>query len=184
MNALSILDPEQANVAPGPDSRLAVLGGLSYAKNGAELMVSGFGGKRAATTNGTPGVAVPEVDRRWVILNAAYDRAGQPFSARAEYMTGKDRVPGTSTAPLMNGTDMRAGYLQLGYRFSPLDGLYGRYEFWDRNTAANGFDLSGFGLSYIRDLTPSIRLVGAYERFRDQVARDFGITTLRLQYRF
>ncbi|MEZ0325678.1 MAG: hypothetical protein ACAH95_07210 [Fimbriimonas sp.] len=181
MNALSINDPEQANGAPGTNSRLAALGGINYSRAGVEAALTAFGGTRAATTNNT--VAVPDADRRWITLNAGYDRAR--FSARGEYMTGKDRVPGSSTAPLMSGTDMRAWHLQLGYKFSPLDGLYVRYENWDRNTGTPGFVQKALGLAYQRDLTAAIRFVGAYESVEDDMlARKYGITTFRLQYRF
>ncbi len=184
MNALSINDPEQVNVAPGPGSRLAALGGLSYSRQGVEAAVTGFGGKRAATTNNN--VAVPDTDRRWVVFNAAFDNAAKSrFNARGELMTGKDRVPGASTAPLMNGTNMQAWHLQLGYRFSTLDGLYLRYENWNRNTGTPGFVQKVMGLAYQRDLTAAIRFVGAYEAVEDDMlARKYGITTLRLQYRF
>jgi hypothetical protein len=184
MNALTINDPEQANVAAGPGSKLAALGGVTYSKQGMELAVTGFGGKRAGTTNNS--VAVPDTDRRWVTFNAGYDNAARSrFNARGEFMVGKDRVPGASTAPLMNGTDMRAWHLQVGYRFSTVDGLYLRYENWDRNTGTPGFVQKVWGLAYQRDLTAAIRFVGAFENVEDDMlARKFGITTLRLQYRF
>ncbi len=184
MNALSINDPEQANVAAGPGSRLAGLGGVSYSRKGLEAAVTAFGGKRAAATNNN--VAVPDTDRQWLTLNLGYDNVAKSrFNARGEYMTGKDRVPGSSTAPLMNGTDMRAWHLQVGYRLSTVDGIYLRYENWDRNTGTAGFIQKAFGVAYQRDLTAAIRFVGAYESVEnDMLARKFGITTLRLQYRF
>ncbi|CAN5515847.1 hypothetical protein BH11ARM1_BH11ARM1_06320 [soil metagenome] len=184
VNAETIGDTEQANIAAAPGSALALMGGIGYSKDGLLASATGFGGKRASTTNG--GIAVPKVDRHWLILNAGYDNVARtPFSIRGEYMTGKDRLPGASTAPLMNGTNMRAWSMLAGYHLTEKDNLFFQYENWNRNTANSGFSLRGFGLTYFRDLTPAVRLVGTWERYSDDMLpNDYSITTVRLQYRF
>jgi hypothetical protein len=183
-NALAIQDPEGVNLSPGAGSRLAGVGGVRYTRPGFETGVGALAGTRPAYTAGSPAATAPATDRRVVFADAALTSG--PWVVRGEVMSARDRVPRATPVAGAGATDQTGAYLHLGYRLSAMDSLHARYETWDRDTSTPGTEVHGFGLSYVRTLTPAMRLQAAYESFNDPAAtlRRYHVTTLRLQYRF
>jgi hypothetical protein len=190
VNSLTINDPEQANQAPGPGDRLAVVGGARFKGDNYHVGLSGLVGERAAYTSGTPAVTSPKVPRRFVYLDGELRGFLAPrLTLRGEVMHGRDRLPNATAAANRTETDM-AGFHVLGvYSLSSLDQVALRWEQFDPDLDRGTNALNGYGIAYLREIAPRTRLTLAYEVFTDesrQAVRQvrYGQTTLRLQLRF
>jgi hypothetical protein len=191
-NALSVNDPEQANLAPGPGNRLAGTGGVRFFGPKYELGVSGWFGKRTEYTSGTPAVTSPEVDRRFIYLDGTYVGLLSPnLFLRAEAMFGKDRVPNATARADRFADDMFGYHVLLGYNLNSRNVLSFRYEEFNPTRDRDGDLIRGYGLSFNHYLSPSARLTLAHEWFQDDARagapnnqRKYHMTTLRLQYKF
>jgi len=189
MNALTINDPEQANLAPGPGNKLAGMAQARYVKGNTSVGASYFGGDRPDYAAG--GAVSPEVKRQFAYLDFEQRAFLLPrLTIRGELMRGNDRLP-SATAAVDKVDRPMAGYHLMGaYQLSSLDRLAFRWEHFDPNLDAGGNALHGLGLAYIRELTPQSRVTFAHEIFVDQARAStfgqtrYGLTTLRLQLRF
>lgn len=188
-DALAINDAEQANLAPGPGNRLAGVVQGRYVKGNTSVGASAMVGERAAYT--AAGATSPEVNRRFGYLDLEQRNLGvKGFTLRGEAMIGSDRLPNATASPA-NVDHPLSGYHLIGtYRLSSVDQLSVRWEGFDPNLDAGGNALHGYGASYVRFLTPELRVTLAHEVFVDE-AREattgqtrYGVTTLRLQVRF
>jgi hypothetical protein len=187
-NALSVNDPEQANLASGPGNKLAVQAGARLNLAHGSVGVSGFAGDRPAYTVGN--ATSPEVPRRFAYLDGDYKGFLLPrLTLRGELMTGRDRVPNATPAADREDNPM-AGYHLMGvYELSKNEKFAVRWEHFDPNTSEGGNALHGIGASYVRELTSAMRLMIAHEVFVDQARASqgqtrYGVTTLRLQVKF
>jgi hypothetical protein len=188
MNALSINDPEQANLSSGPGNKLAILVGGRLNHRHGSVGISGFAGDRPAYT--VNDVTSPLVPRRFAYLDGDYKGFLTPrLTLRGEIMTGRDRLP--NATPGVNRVDNpMAGYHLLGtYQLSAKELFALRWEHFDPNTSAGGNALHGIAASYVRNLTSMSRLMLGHEIFVDQSRASQGqtryeVTTLRLQVRF
>lgn len=186
-NALTINDPEQANLAPGVGDRLAVIGAAHLNIPNGSVGVSQYIGERAAYT--ANGATSPKLDRQFTYFDfEKRDLLLKGFTLRGELMLGKDRVP-TATASASNvGHDMQAFHLMGVYRLSAADRIALRWEGWDTNLDRGNSALHGLGMAYIRDLTTAMRLTLGHEIFVDEQRQAlgqtrYGATTIRLQVR-
>lgn len=183
-NALTFNDPQQRAIPGPPGNRLAVVGGVRYASGNLNAGVSGFFGKRASQF-GTAPLANPTNDRRFVYVDGTYT-AGKAY-VRAEAMFGHDRLPTAAATANNEDHDMTGGHLQAGYFINPKNQINVRYEMFDPNTDSSGDRLTALGVSYLHYLKPNLRLMLAHEMFNDDARttkEKYGITTLRVQFRF
>ena len=184
-NALTTKDAEQAALAPGAGARLAGFAGLKFKQGNRQYGVGYFAGNRPEFTGG--GGTSPEVDRSFLYFDAQVTNimhTGLFF--RGEMMTGKDRVPSTTGSPLNVATDM-TGYLAiLGYELDGGHALFTRYSMFDPDADSAGDAISELGFGYRHSLGSGASLSLSHEVFRDaSVANSpYGVTTLRLQYKF
>lgn len=188
LDALSINDPEQANLSSGPGNKLAVLVGARLNHAHGSVGVSALAGDRPAYTVGND--TSPEVPRRFAYLDGEYKGLLTPkLTLRGELMTGRDRLPNAAASATRVDHPM-AGYHLMGvYDLSAKDRFAVRWEHFDPNTSDGGNALHGLGASYVRDLNRLARLMFAHEVFVDQSRASQGqtryeVTTLRLQVRF
>jgi hypothetical protein len=189
-DALTIGDPEQANLSSGTGDRLAVAAAARYAPSkDTSVGVSGFAGDRATYTSGSS--SSPEVGRRFLYLDA---KVGGLLNNRltflGEAMAGHDRVPSAIAIPTLSGHDL-AGYSLVGvFGLSRLDRVAVRWEGFDSNLDAGNSGLHGLGFAYLRDLTPNVRFTFSEEAFVDESRHAlfsqarYSQTLLRLQVRF
>lgn len=194
-DALSFNDPEQSAIAPGPENRLGMSGGIRHYGKNFDIGVSHFAGERAKITTGSGSGAVvhPRVDREFTYVDATYVGLLLPeLYVRAEAMFGKDRVPvsGTPSSPRTK-TDMTGHQIQVGYNLSYNNQINFRFEQFDPNTDVDNNAVIGYGVSYIHYLNPGARVTLAHEIFDDASRAGAGvrqqryhITTLRVQFRF
>lgn len=194
-NALTFTDPEQSNLAPGPESRLGVTAGLRNYGAHHDVGISMFRGERPKFVSGSGGGAVTHerVDRNFVYLDGTYVGLFNPnIILRGEAMIGHDRVPvsGTPSSP-KSGTDMRGFQVQLGYNINSRNQVNFRYEQFDPNIDAIGDVIKGYGVSYLYYMNPNARLMLAHEIFEDatrlnvggKAQQRYGVTTFRIQFR-
>lgn len=188
-NALTIGDAEQANLAPGTGNDLAIAGQARWVRGDSSVGISAMGGERPEYT--ASGVTSPAVARRFAYLDASRDNLFvKGLTLRGELMRGNDRLP-NATAAATNVDHPLSGFHVVGnYKLSSLDQVALRWEGFDPNLDAGGNALHGYGFSYIRSLTPEMRVTFGHEVFVDesrQVAfgqTRYGVTTLRLQVKF
>lgn len=121
----------------------AVIGRLQYRPRGVEGLVfgvsGGIGDTQTSTTAGTP-----RTDRSQFNLFSAYKRDKLTF--QAEYLQGDSQIQGG----IGGVRDVRSYYGSIGYLFRPkLEGVF-RYDTFDANRNAGGFDISELtlGLNY------------------------------------
>ncbi|AIE86179.1 porin [Fimbriimonas ginsengisoli] len=189
MNSLTIGDPEQANLAPGPGNRLAVTLGGRFVRGNTSVGLSGMAGDRPAYTSGGP--TSPKVSRRFAFLDLEQRHLLFPrFNLHAEVMRGNDRLP-TATSAATNVDHPLSGYHLLGtYQLSAMDELAARWEGFDPNLDSAGNAFHGMGLAYIRNLSRDMKLTFAHEVFIDESRTTpfhqtrYGQSTIRLQVRF
>ena len=192
-DALSFNDPEQANIAPGPQNRLAMSGGIRNFGKHHDVGISHYAGERASFVTGTGATAVthPRIDREFTYLDATLIGIFLPqLYVRAEWMFGKDRVPvtGTPTSPRLQ-TDMTGHQIQVGYNLSYNNQINFRYEQFDPNKDVPNNAIIGYGAAFIHYLNPGARITAAHEIFDDASRAGVGqqryhITTLRVQFKF
>lgn len=127
---------------------------------------------------------------------------------RAEGMVGFDRVPlainttssGSSNSGItdpndrkLKGKDMAGYQLMIGYNIDARNTLAFRYEQFDPDLDRADNMFAGYGVSYIYYINPGARIMLAHEIFEDQARRNvsgtlddqrYGVTTLRLQFKF
>jgi hypothetical protein len=189
VDALAIGDPEQANLASGAGDRLAVFAQGRVSRGNTSVGLSGFAGERPAYTAG--GATSPKVDRRFAYLDLEQrDLLFKGFTLRGVLLRGNDRIPNATANPAALDHPLSGYHLLGAYRLSSLDQLVARWEAFDPNLDATGDALHGYGLTYLRNLTPELRLGLTHEIFVDESrAANFnqtryGVTTIRLQVRF
>lgn len=190
-NSLTINDPEQANLAPAPESKLGVAGGLRFFGPKYDIGISGFVSERPSFTSGSPAQTSPETDRQFLYIDGSYVGLFDPnLFIRAEAMLGKDRVPNATANPTREAHDMAGYHVILGYNLNPRNQIALRYEQFDPNLDAGGNLFSGWGISYNYFINSKARLTLAYEAFVDEARAAslnqtrYHFTTLRMQYRF
>lgn len=210
MNALGVNDAEQRSVQGSPGSNLGTGVGLRYASPKMNLGLSAFAGERAGQQAGyraSDGAAImsEDVNRRLFYLDGEFVNVLVPgLTFRGEAMMGHDR-PGVQTVTTSRGSNdagitdpasrrLRgrdvAGYqAQLTYALNARNRIAVRYEQWDPDLSRGGDLFRGYGLAYLHNLNPSARITLAHEIFEDDARRSlsqvrFGVTTLRVQYRF
>lgn len=188
LDALSVNDPEQANLSSGPGNKLAVLVGARLNHKHGSVGVSGFAGDRAAYT--VNNVTSPEVPRRFAYLDGDYKGFLTPkLTLRGELMTGRDRLPNATPAVDREDNPLAGFHLMGSYQLSSKDLFAVRWEHFDPNTSEGGNALHGLAVSYVRNVTSMARLMVGHEVFVDQSRASQGqtryeVTTLRLQVRF
>ncbi len=187
-NALSIGDPEQIGLAPGPGNRLAMTAGVRYEKGPVKAGVSGLAGERPSYNAG--GATSPLSKRRFAYADAEWRGAFLPrLTLRGEAMVGFDRVPNAKADPKRTSHDLAGFHLMGLYRLGKLDQVGLKWEGFDSDLDGAGTALHGYGLAYLRNVAPNTRLTLAHEVFVDRGRaalgqQRFGQTTIRLQVRF
>jgi hypothetical protein len=210
MNALGVNDAEQRSVQGSPGSNLGAGVGIRYASPKMNLGLSAFAAERAGQQAGyraSDGAVImsEDVNRRLFYLDGEFVNVLFPgLTFRGEAMMGHDR-PGVQTVATRRGasdagiTDPSsrrllgrdvAGYqAQLSYVLNPRNRIAIRYEQWDPDLSRGGDLFRGYGLAYLHNLNPSARITLSQEVFEDDGRRTlgqirFGVTNLRVQYRF
>ncbi|MEX2243994.1 MAG: porin [Fimbriimonadaceae bacterium] len=184
VNALSTKDAEQSSLASGPGGRLAGYAGLKYKQGDFIGGVSYFAGERPEFTGG--GGTSPAVDRRFLYLDAQLTNLlNSGLYVRAEAMIGSDRVPSTTGAPGNVANDMTGWHATLGYPITSGE-LFTRYSIFDPNTDVDGDGILEYGFGYRHHLGTGATLALTHEIFEMPTVANspFGVTTLRLQFKF
>jgi hypothetical protein len=197
-NALSTDDPEQRNIAPGPQNKLGMTAGARFHGSNWEAGISGFAGERPSTTttrtvgNSTVTTEHPEIDRQFLFVDGLYKGFLVPEAfVRGELMFGKDRVPVTPgvaqsvTAP-RGQSNMRGYNLVVGYNLNPQNQLTLRREEFDSDLDVDGDAITLWGAGYSYFINPSARLSLTREWVNDgtRVQNRYHITTLRVVFKF
>lgn len=189
-DALTISDAEQVNVAAGQGDKLGFSGGIRYSGLNYNVGLSGFAGTRPAFTVGAN--TSPSVDRHFIYADANFEKLLVPqMFLRTEAMAGSDRVPSSTAAPTNVAHNLYGYHVILGYNFDARNQLSLKYEEFDPNRDSGGDLFRGWGLAYNYLLTTGVRFTAAQEFFQDDARagaptnqRRFGLTTLRIQFRF
>ncbi|MBX3117714.1 MAG: hypothetical protein KF784_01515 [Fimbriimonadaceae bacterium] len=195
-NSLTINDPEQKDLPAGPGNRLAMAARYRYTDGGFSMGVSGFAGKRPAYSQVISNVLTtsPEVDRRFVYLDAAYQGLfDKNFTLRGEVMKGKDRVPSSTPGAGKVAHELSGFQIQAGYLLNARNRFDLRWEQFDPDLGSVANAINGYGLAWTHYLNPNMKFTFAHEFFFDE-ARDanasvnfqkrYQISTFRLQFRF
>lgn len=192
VNALTVNDPEQANLAPGVGSRLGLMAGVRHFTDRYDLGLAYYTASRPeySATSGNATQTSPEVNRRFLYLDGSYIGLFSPnLFVRGEAMLGYDRIPSSSPRPTRVGNDLNGYQLQLGYNLNNRNQLNVRYESFDPNMDIDGDALRGYGLAYVYSLSPGARVTFAHEIFEDPsraplADQRFSLTSVRVQFRF
>jgi len=194
-DALAVSDPEQANLAPGPENRLGMSAALRFQGKNYQAGISGFAAERPKFVSGTGQSAVTHgrVDRRFLYVDGQVTGFLSPrIDIRAEAMAGHDRLPVSGTpAAAVTGKDMAGGHLQVTYKLNRSNHLHARFEQFDPDTDSPNNALIGYGLAWTHYLTPGAKITASHEVF-DDASRSgtgvrqqrYGITTIRVQFKF
>jgi hypothetical protein len=211
-NNLTYNDPQQTDANTYRNlngTHVAYSGGLRYYGNHFDVGISGFAGDRPSVASKTTTTwtdannngaidsgevknvvspAAAGATRQFLYLDGVYAGFLVPqLTLRAEYMTGKDRVPTLSSGvpKFLAQTDVEGYVGQATYSLSPRNLLSARYEWFDPNTHASADATGIFGLAYTHFLNPNVKLTLSQEFVKQQGfnQRD-DVTTIRLQYRF
>lgn len=213
-NALTFNDTETRDVTGSTANRLGVTAGLRYYTNKLDMGLSGFWSSRPPRQAGYIGASTTRVfsddidNRHFYYADLSYVGLFLPgLFVRAEGMVGFDRVPlainstttGSTNSGIsdpndrrLTGKDMTGWQLMLGYNFDARNVLAFRYEQFDPDMDRPDNLFSGYGASYIYYINPGARITLAHEVFEDQARtnvsgvsdRRYGVTTVRLQFRF
>lgn len=213
-NALTFNDTETRDVTGSTANRLGVTAGLRYYTNKLDMGLSGFWSSRPPRQAGYTGANTTRVfsedidNRHFYYADLSYVGLFLPgLFVRAEGMVGFDRVPlainstttGSSNSGIsdpddrrLSGKDMSGWQLMLGYNFDARNTLALRYEQFDPDMDRPDNLFSGYGASYIYYINPGARITLAHEIFEDKARtnvngvgdRRYGVTTVRLQFRF
>lgn len=205
-NSLAFNDNEQRTVTGPPLDRMAGLVGLKYNSKTWDFGFGAFIGKRSQVRVGRDGntntdVFAPEVDRKFFYADFSAVGLFHPnFLLRGEAMWGEDRLgqsPYTSSSAggITNPNDarldsdkMRGWYIQPGWNIDSRNQIFAKWQFFDPNTDNDGDSFSGFGLSYLYYLNPSVRFMVSWEEFDNQAlsgqTNKYKVITLRSQFRF
>lgn len=194
-DALSFNDAEQSARAAGPESRLAMSGGIRTYGANYDLGVAAFFGERPTFTtgSGTSAIMHPRVDREFFYADATYVGLIVPeLFIRAEGMIGKDRLPVTGTPTSARTRKDMAGYqVQVGYNVNYKNQINFRFESFDPDRDTDKNAIRGYGVAWIHYLNPGARITAAHEIFEDPSRAGAGVrqqryqaTTLRVQFKF
>lgn len=200
-NALTVDDPEQRTLAPGPENRLAVSGGWRATGSNWDFGISGFFGERPQTTTtrvvsgSTVTTVHPRLDREIVYVDGRYSGLLDPnVFVRFEYMTGKDRVPVTPgsqpgiTAPRTR-VNLGGHQLHVGYNLDPRNQVNVRWEQFDPDKDQGGDVVTTWAAAYSYFIHRNARVTAAQEWVKDPARAGSGqeryhITTLRVTFKF
>jgi hypothetical protein len=134
----------------------------------------------------------PQVDRRFLYFDGQFDGLFSPqLFLRTEAMVGKDRLPNATASPGNIDHGLYGYHVILGYNVDAKNQVSLKYEEFDPNRDAGGDLFRGWGIAYNYLLTHGVRLTAAQEFFQDDSRsgaptnqRRFGVTTLRVQFKF
>ncbi len=150
-------DTEAVNNTRGPAGETGPIAGF-HTKSGAwEGGLSTFSTRRPRFVNGA--TDLPIDDRKFSYFDLRYHPSTARFDIRAEYMKGKDRIPGQNYA----ATDTTGYHIAMDYKLNKTDSFVLRHEEWDADTALAGGLTTLNGLGYVRDLSQFLRLSLAWQ---------------------
>lgn len=155
-------------------------------------------------------VFAPTVKREFIYLDGTYVGLFVPgLFIRGEAMFGKDRLPlspnststGSTNAGISNPNDVRlerkdmVGFqTTLGYKLNKKNTLLFKYEQFDPDTSRADDFIRGYGAGYMYLINPNAKLTLTHEIFIDDsrlsvgspagAQRRYGVTTLRVQFKF
>lgn len=185
-NALTVNDPEQSGIAPGPDDKIGPVAGVRFQKGAFNGGVSGFATRRPRYENN--GTASPEGDRSFGYADLRFAPLDSRWDLRGEAMIGHDRVPSATASATNRTRPVFGAHAQADYELNSRDRLMLRLETFDRDRDRGGDSISLVGIGFLRDETANLRLTGTVERFHDgrrnAGRRDYTVLTLRAQIRF
>lgn len=209
-NAMTINDLETRGTTGSPGNNLGVITGVRYQSKNLSAGISAFWSKRASQQAGWNGgsqaaVFSKETKRQLTYLDLHWKGLLDPkVFLRAEAMFGNDRVPvavnsttsGSLNSGIANASDPRlsghpvSGYhIMVGADINPRNTFAIRYEQFDPNRDAVGDLFYGLGASYLYAFNANTRIMFAHEAFIDGARgsglnKRYGVTTLRVQFRF
>lgn len=186
-NSLTVGDPEQSSLPPGPGNRLAVAVSGQYNTGPVSLEIGTLVGDRAEFQARAGAPILPTVKREIAFGDIEW-RIARGAVLRGEFLAGRDRIPNYAVNNGA-GTRFRAFQLLGSYDFTRLDQIALRWEQFDRDLASTGDAMNGYGIAYRRMLSEGTSLHFAYESFVDGTRASIGqqrtaLTTVRYQVRF
>ena len=212
-NAMSVNDLEQRSVQGSPGDRLGTTVGIRYSVPKGNFGLATFVGERPSQQVGYVGATGDKVfskktARRLFYADGEIVNLFVPgLSLRAEGVMGHDRPgiqtvttdKGASDAGIVDAGSRRlsgrevAGYqTQLAYSLNTRNRLAVRYEQWDPDLDRSGDLFRGYGLAYIYSINSGAKITLSHEIFEDDSRTSilgrqqfrYGVTTLRVQYKF
>lgn len=187
-NALTINDPEQANLSPGVGDKLVGVAAVRYKGHGFQAGLSALSGGRPAYTANN--ATSPEVGRRFAYADLVVPHAfGSRVTVMGELMKGHDRLPNATANPSLFATNMTAFSLVGITDVNAHDRVALRWEHFDPDTSSAGNALHGLGVAYLHEIDKNARLTLGHEIFVDQSRSSVGQTRyantyFRLTFRF
>ena len=191
-NSMTVNDPEQANLAPAPYSKLGATAGIRTYGKKYDVGLSGYWATRPPFTSGTPAVTSPEVKREFFYLDGQFVGLGDPkLFLRGEVMSGKDRVPSATAGAGKTGHSMSGWHAILGYNVNYRNQFALKYEAFDPNKDAQNDLFTGWGIAHIYYFNPNMKLTTAFEWFSDEARaaapisqKNYHNLTVRMQVKF
>jgi hypothetical protein len=184
-NALSIKDAEIFGLGNGvnPGQSLAGFGGVRFEGEGSSYGISGWAGRRPKFSPGGNPLESPAIDRSFLYVDGfVADIAQTGVSARAELMTGRDRIAASGGG----SNPMQGWHLQLGYDMSARSQVFTRYAQFDADTGEDGNVVLeyGVGLRYAVSGPSSLSLAHVIEEDPSKAQTRWSSWTLRYQVKF
>ena len=156
-SAMMVNDTEAVNNTRGPAGETGPIAGFHVKKGAWEGGLSTFSTRRPRFVNN--GTDLPIDDRKFSYFDVRYHPSNSRFDIRAEWMQGKDRLPGQN----YSATNTTGYHAVIDYKLNKTDSFVLRHEEWDADTALNGGLTTLNGVAYVRDVSQFLRLSLAWQ---------------------
>ncbi|RYG23644.1 hypothetical protein EON82_13385, partial [bacterium] len=180
-NALTVNDPEQANLAAGTEDKIGGLGGVRLQRGAWNGGVSAMFTRRPKYVTG--GVTAPEGTREFQYVDLRFAPLDSPWEIKGEAMLGRDRIPAGTASATNRSRPVFGAHFQVDHQINSKDILMLRAETFDRNRDRDGNKIDLIGAGWVHDATQNLRLTGAVEFIHDSGRRvgQRGYTALTLR---
>jgi hypothetical protein len=156
-SSMTVNDFEAVTNTRGPAGETGPIAGF-HVKTGAwEGGLSTFSTRRPRFVNGTTDLAID--DRKFTYFDVRYSPRSSRFDIRAEYMQGKDRIPGQNYL----ATETTGYHVVMDYKLNKTDSFVLRHEEWDADSSLDGGLTTLNGIAYVRDVSQFVRLSLAWQ---------------------
>lgn len=156
-SSMMVNDFEAVNNSRGPAGEIGPIGGVRLKRGAWEGGLSALSTRRPRFVSGN--TDLPVADRKFTYFDVRYNPKSSRFDIRAEYMQGKDRIPGQNYA----ATDTTGYHVVMDYKVNKTDSFVLRHEEWDADSSLDGGLTTLNGIAYVRDVSQFVRLSLAWQ---------------------